>query len=137
MRNDGAYRVPGTSSRNEERERRGTFQETVAECSLSRLGTRTLRKPRRRAAVVRLRPPRWVMCRPVAALGRCVVRRPRCRRPTAALGPTATAKLVRGSPDRSRVVRGRGRGRGREEEGGEESNRVEEEPLKSEPRGRP
>jgi hypothetical protein len=68
-----------------------------------------------RAAVVR--PPRWD--RPRDGRGRealGVWDRPRDGRGREALGPTARWK---------RKVRGRGRGR--EEEGGEESNRVEEE----------
>jgi hypothetical protein len=56
-RNDGAFRVTGTLSQNEEQERTGTFQEMVVERSLSKLGTLTLRKSRRRAAVVWT--PRW------------------------------------------------------------------------------
>ena len=81
-----------------------------------------------RAAVVR--PPRWDQPRDGKgreALG--VWDRPRDGRGREALGPTARWK---------RKVRGRGRGR--EEEGGEESNRVEEEgesvALKSAARGR-
>ena len=123
-----------------------------------------MRKPRRRAAVVRLRSPRWVMRRAVVALGRAgTMPRWVMRRPAAALPSsesdhrvgTGRAMEREGKRwDRPRDGRGRealgptarwkrkvrGRGRGREEEGGEESNRVEEEgesaALKSAARGR-
>jgi hypothetical protein len=112
-----------------------------------------VRKPRRRAAVVRLWSPRWVMRRAAVALGRCragTMPRWVMRRPAAALPSSesdhrlGTGRAMEGEGkrwDRPRDGRGRealeptarwkrkvrGRGRGREEEGGEESNRVEEE----------
>jgi hypothetical protein len=63
----------------------------------------TLRKPRRRAAVVRLRPPRWVMCRLVAALGCRVAlgRTGTMRRPAAAL-PSSDRRI---GTDRRRQTR--------------------------------
>jgi hypothetical protein len=69
-----------------------------------------------------------MMRRPAAgrcvALGRCVIRRPRCRRPTAALG-RCHRRQARSPPRWESInqptARGRGRGRGRERGREEES----------------
>jgi hypothetical protein len=79
----------------------GTLQETLAKRGLSKLGTLTLRKPRCRRSAVALGRA-GMMCRPVAALGCCVMlghARTMCR-PAAALPSSdhcavVAAKLVR------------------------------------------
>jgi hypothetical protein len=70
------------------------------------------------------------MRRPAAgrcvALGRCVVRRPRCRRPTAALG-RCHRRQARSPPRWESINQPTARGRGREEESTDRSRSGEEE----------